>query len=186
MNKGMLPKLAGYRLRLRPIASSLDECGRELHREDDYWLVQGVDERRVLIENPRTGHRYDLMVDQIHNFNEEMSDGELQRGNLLLNVQLFLRGPRAWSERTRPGEDQPYLKETVDLSVDFDYPVREGISEACEKNGWNLGWARSSQLQLRLSEGAQIFAQELKPRVLTQYHVADPREPLILIVRRSQ
>jgi hypothetical protein len=177
----MLHRLSGFQVKLRPIATSLGGFGQELGRYDDWWRVLEAEPGGVVITHPVTGHFHTLLADQIHNFNEHQPDGQQRRALLELNVQLFLRGQEVLWERTRPGQDLPYATRVDELVVDFEYPIRSGLQAEIEANGGAVAWARESQLQRRLDEGAQIFLQEVRPRELASFFADSGRERLVLI-----
>ena len=95
MNAKKLKGSVGHRVRLRPVARRFDG-NRELPEEDDDWILSHVDDEKVELRNPRTGHVAVLGGDHIHSYTTDPGrewDG-LRHGFLLLHVQVSLYADR--------------------------------------------------------------------------------------------
>jgi hypothetical protein len=58
VNRKMLRKLRGHRVRLRPIATRVDDRGRTLPPIDDvWWVLQSEGDAGLVVSNWRTGTR---------------------------------------------------------------------------------------------------------------------------------
>lgn len=104
MNKDQLRKTRGFRVRLVPIAHSLDARGFPLPEIDDEWLVEDVTEDGVRLSLPRTGHVRTLGFDNVHHFSSDRQQGGITYGFYTLNVQLLIQGNDVRITPTRPGE----------------------------------------------------------------------------------
>jgi hypothetical protein len=100
MNKSMLPKLKGQRVRIRPVARRFNEIGQELEETDDTWFVEEADQRGVSLRNDRTDHKLSLNPDNIVEY--QTDPPEAKRGFLLLKTEVFLQGRRLWVEPRDP------------------------------------------------------------------------------------
>lgn len=90
MNKNQVAKWKGRKFRLRPIAIRLSETGERLPQEDDIWSVSEVADDAVTINNLRTGHQWDLGLDNVREFRTP--------DFLLLRCQISLQARRVISE----------------------------------------------------------------------------------------
>src|SRR6202034_4324102 len=123
MNLEQLKRNKGWRVQLIPIASRLNDDGRELPPLDDDWIVGDVSNEGVLIANTRTPRQVMLGADHIHHFttNPDRSQDGFKYGFFTLNVQIFLQGHKSWVRpNTRPGESvKPPVDEISDKWVDL-------------------------------------------------------------------
>ncbi len=116
MNRRMLPRLKGQRVRLRPIARRFDSKGHELDEMDFIWSIDEASEDKLLLHYDGTGHSFPLNGDHVHEFRTDplANNG----GFLLLNSQIFLRAdkisiepldPRGGTTRTPGHKDSEEL-----------------------------------------------------------------------------
>ena len=100
MNIRQLKRSIQSRVRLRPIALSVELSGKRV-AYDDQWIVDAVsDGGTVELRNPSTGHVARLGSDHIHHFDSDppsTMDG-FNHGFLILTMQLFMRGRDLWLE----------------------------------------------------------------------------------------
>ena len=104
MKKTEVQKLLGMHVKIRPMAKSYEEGG-ELERLDDDWLIEGVGDDGVRIQNTRTKHRTMLRRDHIYGFTSRPDRSPKEYGFLTLHVQVHIDAKSLWIEPTlRPGE----------------------------------------------------------------------------------
>ena len=103
MNIRKLKRSIYSRVRLRPIALSIESSG-ETVAYDDQWIVDTVSvSGTVELYNPSTGHVARLGSDHVHHFDSDPPsnmDG-FDHGFLILTIQVFMRGCDLWLEPTR-------------------------------------------------------------------------------------
>lgn len=102
-----------------PVATSLDDYGRELAQADDDWIIVEASSERVRISYPRSGHTTTLGKDHIDDFttNPDRSHGGVKGGFLTLKVQLFLQGANLTVRpNVRPSEASRYNERTSQRS----------------------------------------------------------------------
>ncbi len=140
---------------LQPPACRLDLNGFEVRSAvtDDWWLIQSVEDDGVTIADPRTGHFRLLGYDHIQKFTSDGVRDGAKRGFLTLHVQLFVQGndipivPNA-----RPGEPvAPKIPPVVEKTVESQFPTITGLGARLASQGWDLGWARSDQVETRVT-----------------------------------
>lgn len=90
MNKSQAQNLVGRNLRLRPVAIRLTDAGERLPQEDDFWLLERVDDSFLALKNLRTEHAWKLGVDNVREYRSP--------DFLLLRCQLTLKGAAVISE----------------------------------------------------------------------------------------
>src|SRR5574341_1474183 len=90
MNKKQAMNWKGKELRIRPIAIQMTDAGERLAQEDDKWLVSDVSDTFARMSNVRTGHVWDLGLDNVREFRTP--------DFLLLQCQLTLKGQSVLSE----------------------------------------------------------------------------------------
>lgn len=178
MNLEQLKKNKGWRVQLIPIASRLDENGRELPPIDDDWIIQEVSNAGFQIFNARTQHHITLGADHIHNFtsNPDRSRGGIQYGFLTLNVQIFLQGNKCWVRpNLRPGAlVKPPVGEIADKWVDFRYPFDTGIQQNLEAAGYTVKWCSDDKLSRKIDlEGWEVVVEPDTVGVRSRFRVKD-------------
>ena len=90
MNKKQAMKWIGKELRIRPIAIQLTEAGERLEQDDDKWLISDVSDAIVRMSNVRTGHVWELGLDNVREYRTP--------DFLLLQCQVILKGQFVKSE----------------------------------------------------------------------------------------
>lgn len=90
MKKDMVKRNLGDQVLLVPQAYRLDKYGFEVRpvREDDWWLIESVEDEGVTIREPGTGHCRLLGYDHIKSYPSDGVKADVKRGQLLLNVQV--------------------------------------------------------------------------------------------------
>jgi hypothetical protein len=188
LGKSKLVKNIGYRIRLRPIASRLNDFGLELPEIDDDWIVQSAGDDGIVIANVRTQHQFTLGYDHVHHFTSDTTrrQGELKFGFLTLTVQIYLqRANLSIQPAFRPGErvPPPAVKVTEKI-VDFRYPSDSGIQATLQAQGFKVSWALESRLyRLVEFEGWQRVIIRDNDGALVQFKVKDRRDDQVLVFR---
>jgi hypothetical protein len=103
MNKAKLAENLYTRLRLRPIAWRRMTDGTWLPPIDDDWILTGVTDQGLRIQNVRTDHAPLVGFDHVDHYVSDPArewDG-LRHGFLDLNVQLTLSGCNVFTEPLR-------------------------------------------------------------------------------------
>jgi hypothetical protein len=149
MKKDMIKKNVGDHVLLVPQAYRLDKFGFEVRpvRDDDWWLIESVEDEGVTIREPGTGHGRLLGYDHIKSY---ASDGVLagaKRGQLLLNVQVTVQGNDVRITPTpRPGEPVPPKTPQVhEQEVDLSWPDTGGLQKRLVTQGYELGWTHRAR-----------------------------------------
>jgi hypothetical protein len=101
MNKSQAVKWKGRAFRFRPLAIQTTELGERLQQHDDTWTVVDVSDTAATVRNDRTGHEWNLGLDNIREFRTP--------DFLLLRCQLILSGSEVRSE--------PLIVTTVDRNI---------------------------------------------------------------------
>ncbi len=109
MNKDMMKKNVHAHVLLQPQACHLDHNGLEIRPavDDDWWLIEDVNDDGVKISDPRSGHIRLLGYDHIQKFTSDGIRNGAKRGFLTLLVQLYVQGNDVRVLPTRPGEALP-------------------------------------------------------------------------------
>lgn len=68
MNRERVSKMAGKRVKVRPIARRFELTGIELPPIDDIWTIQSTAKDEITLANPRTGHSFPLGMDHIREY----------------------------------------------------------------------------------------------------------------------
>lgn len=162
MNWQQLKKNVGHRVQLRPIAGRLDESGRRLRSLDDDWTIRAFPNDCVEVYNVRTGHFIRLGKDHVHHFasNPDRADGELRFGFLILTVQVFLQGAKAWVEpNTGPGKPAD-LPEDRQRSLSEQLRLNDDRFERVCREYWARGTPKAiidSFADLNIDEKADLY-----------------------------
>jgi hypothetical protein len=107
MNKQMIVKNVGKHVILLPAAIRLDSKGTRVRApEDDYWLIEDVNDDGVLVREPRSGHRRLLRYDHLFSYTSDDPKNGTERAFLVLKTQLYVIGNEVRILPTvRPGEE---------------------------------------------------------------------------------
>ena len=190
MNLEQLKKNVGWRVQLVPIASRLDENGRELLPMDDDWVINEVSTTGLRVSNIRTGQVANLGKDHVHHFtsNPDRSQTEIPHGFLTLNVQVFLQGNKLWVRpNARPGEPvKPQPVEVIEKWVDFKYPSDSGLQRRLEAAGYRVAWCLDTKLSRKIDlEGWEIVVEPDAQGVRTKFRLKDRPADQTLIKKRT-
>jgi hypothetical protein len=90
MNRERVSKMAGKRIKVRPVARRFELTGAELPPIDDIWIIQSTSKDEITLANPRTGHSFPLGMDQIREYLTDRVDRS--DAFLVLKSQIILKG----------------------------------------------------------------------------------------------
>jgi hypothetical protein len=149
MNKDMIKKNKGHHVLLVPPAYRLDRYGFELPAvtDDDWWLIESVEDDGVTIKDPRSGHFRLLGYDHIYKYTSDGVKAGASRGLLSLHVQLTVQANDVRvTPNARPGEPVPPKKPEVhELEVDLNWPDKSGLQKRLASEGYTLGWTHRAR-----------------------------------------
>lgn len=191
MNLEMLKGNVGWRMQLAPQALHLDEFGRELPGKNEDWIIRSVTADEVRIDEAIIlGYTAVLGRDYVHSFASNPSrsvPGGVQYGFLKLNMQMYIPRDRPiWFQPcVRPGERLPPPTVQIgELFVDFHYPEKAGIQAQLMRSGYQVGWARLSQLPSRELDGWEVVINKDNQGRPSSFKLRDPRDTLVYVKRR--
>jgi len=125
MNWQKLQENIGWRMRLTPPVIYLDEHGDQIYGRDENWVISGVVDECLLINNESGGYVYRLAKDHIKNFTSEPEKdrGYYRYGILTLLVQFYIQGYRMWLVPTpQPGVAVPHTIDKAQRARDHFTP----------------------------------------------------------------
>ena len=181
----------GWRMQLAPQAIHLDEFGRELPGKNEDWIIRTVTADEVRLDEAIImGYTVALGADYVQSFASNPSrsvPGGLQYGFLKLTMQMYIpRDKPIWFQPCmRPGERLPPPAVQIgELSVDLHFPEKAGIQTRLLSAGYQIGWARLSQLPSRELDGWEIVIEKDNHGRPSRFMVRDPRDTLVYVKRR--
>jgi hypothetical protein len=134
MNKDMMKRNVGAHVLLVPPACHLDRNDLEIppRVEDDFWIVESVNDEGVRISDPRTAHARVLAYDHVYDFTSDQPQNSTRRGFLTLKVQMYVQGNEVRIvPNVRPGEPVvPKRPEIIEKTVEITYPSAIGDSKS--------------------------------------------------------
>jgi hypothetical protein len=192
MNLELRKRNIGERVQLQPPAIHLDPAGRELPCRDEDWILAGVTDAEIrLDEAQQMGRTTNIGKDNVHHYSSNHSrstPGGLKYGHLLLTVQMYIPqgGKITYRPCSRPGERvSPPPVSIVERQVDLQYPVASGIQQRLEDAGYRTRWAGASRLASLELEGWEVVVEPDKHGVLTRYYVVTRPENLVYVKTRE-
>lgn len=192
VNLEMLKGNVGWRMQLAPQAIHLDELGRELPGKNEDWIIRTVTADEVRLDEATImGYTVALGADYVQSFTSNPSRsvlGGLQYGFLKLTMQMYIpRDKPIWFQPcVRPGERLPPPTVQIrELSVDLHYPEKAGIQARLMSTGYQVGWARLSQLPRRELDGWEVVIEKDNQGRPSSFCVRDPRDTLVYVKRRG-
>ncbi|MDB6157598.1 MAG: hypothetical protein JWO04_1304 [Gammaproteobacteria bacterium] len=177
--------------RSRPSPIHLDEFGRELPGKNEDWIIHSVADDEFRIDEAIILGRFTkLGKDHVHSFGTNPSRsiaGGLQYGFLKLHVQMYIpqNDPICFQPCVRRGERVPPPPvQTVELFVDFQFPVKSGIQKKLEDAGYRVAWIRDSHLAGLELDGWEVVVERDRQGKPTSFHLRNPTENQVYVKRR--
>jgi hypothetical protein len=97
MNKNMLKKMTGIKIRIYPVP--LEKTGNGRKQRDDLWSVANASNDLIELSNLSTGHSKQIGMDQVKEYRAVPLSGS--KGLLLLRSQLTIDGKKVLVEPIR-------------------------------------------------------------------------------------
>jgi len=191
MNLEKLKGNVGWRVQIAPQAIHLDECGRDLPRKNEDWIIQRVTDNEIRIDDDVVMGRFTTLgKDHVQSFASNPSrstPGGVQYGFLKLHVQLYIpRTDPIWFQPcVRPGEPvSPPPVQIVEKWVDFHYPEKSGIQKKLKTAGYRMAWVGATRLAGLELEGWEVVLERDNRGVVTSFHLCTHPENQIFVKKR--
>lgn len=193
MNLEKLKTNIGWRVQLAPQAIHLDEFGRELPGKNEDWIIQGVADNEVHIDEAvMLGLTTTFGKDHVQSFATSPASsvaGGIQHGFLKLHVQMYIpQNAPIWCQPcVQPGQRVPPPPvQLVELFVDFNCPINSGIQTKLVDAGYDVSWAALSRLPNLELSGREVVVERDRQGGPTRFFLRDPRDSQVLVKRRKR
>jgi len=190
VNLEQLKKNVGWRVQLEPPAIHLDGHGRELPLRNEDWIIQGVIDSDVRLDEATVmGLTTRIGKDSIHHcsYNAARSLlGGIQYGFLTLGLQMTLQNDVITFRPCRPGERvAPPAAPIAEKCADFQYLVASGLQKRLEDARYEVGWCADARLSTLVDvEGWEVVMERDRNRVLQSFRIKGRDTDLVFVKRK--